>query len=137
MEWGQGDTIVVSPTRFRSTEAERLSATSISSNNKIVTLGSALLYPHSGRSRNYTRSAPQRTWTLDTSAAVASLSRNIRIVAPTHGHRGAHIKIKRGGIGRVDGVLLKRLGIAGQMGQYPMHWYGRRKKAPQPLLTPH
>ncbi|MCB1583932.1 MAG: right-handed parallel beta-helix repeat-containing protein [Xanthomonadales bacterium] len=66
---------------------------------------------------------------LDERAAIANLSRNIVIQAPddadwqNHGF-GAHLMIM--GLQsevRIDGVEFNRVGHAGQLGRYPVHWH--------------
>jgi hypothetical protein len=140
--WRAGDTIAVAPSDFYGVAAtERLALAADASGNRLATR-SALGAARWGRLQYATSTgmslAPEPGYTppvapapsvLDERAAVANLSRNIVIQgaddsAWRNSGFGAHVMVMdlRSKV-IVDGVEMRRMGQAGVLGRYPMHWH--------------
>jgi hypothetical protein len=140
--WRSGDTIAVGPSDFYGVAAtERLTLANDASGQRLATR-SSLAAARWGRLQHATSSgmsltaeagytppvAPAPT-VLDERAPVANLSRNIVIqgiddAAWRNSGFGAHVMVM--GLQSkvvVDGVEMRRMGQAGTLGRYPMHWH--------------
>ncbi|HSV70521.1 MAG TPA: G8 domain-containing protein [Methylibium sp.] len=139
--WRANDTVAIAPTDFYGQSATERRTVSAASGAQ-VTLGTGLTNARWGRLQYVTSQGmsltPEAGYTppvtpaptvLDERAAVANLSRNIVIQAPddavwqTTGF-GAHVMVTdlRSRV-VIDGVEMRRMGQAGVMGRYPMHWH--------------
>ncbi|MFK7996374.1 MAG: G8 domain-containing protein [Granulosicoccus sp.] len=121
-DWRAGDWIVITATGDDMEEAETRQITAINGNE--VTLDQGLNYTHFGEVQTFSNDS--RTWTADTRAEVALLSRNIRIQGDEQSERtrfGGHIMIMNGSEGLLSGVEMFRMGQEGILGRYPFHWH--------------
>ncbi|HRX19201.1 MAG TPA: G8 domain-containing protein [Gemmatimonadales bacterium] len=116
-DWRPGDRIVVASTDFDPNHAEELEVWGGSGTE--VQLGQSLVHRHWG----VTQQVAGRT--VDERAEVALLTRNIVIRgdASSDGGFGGHVISLAGGTMRVEGVELYRMGQAGVIARYPLHWH--------------
>lgn len=116
-DWRTGDRIVIASSDFDPNHAEEREV--IGGSNRTVELASPLQHRHWGVVQTFAgRQVDQR-------AEVALLSRNILIrgdVGSEDGF-GGHVIALAGATMRVDGVEFYRMGQAGQIGRYPVHWH--------------
>jgi hypothetical protein len=120
-DWRAGDRIAIAPTdlyRHGHTETFELASAGGSS----VGLSQALAKSRFGEIQTFGGA------TVDERAEVANLSRNIvlqgRDDGAWRGQRfGAHLMVMRGSLARIDGVELRRVGQAGRLGRYPIHFH--------------
>ncbi len=138
-DWKPGDNIVVAPTDFydlgRTEEAQVESA-----EGSNVTLSSALEQPHWGvlqyvveeddveEGMTLERPDVDSPVVLDERAEVGNLTRNIVIQGPDDALWrdelfGAHSMYMRGSTIRIDGVEFRRMGQAGRLARYPVHFH--------------
>lgn len=120
--WRIGDQIVISATGDDMEEAETRHIVAI--DDRQVTLDQGLFHTHFGEVQTFSNDT--RTWTADTRAEVALLSRNIRIQGDAQSENlrfGAHMMIMNGSEGLLSGVELYRMGQEGILGRYPFHWH--------------
>jgi hypothetical protein len=142
VNWRSGDLLAVAPTDFYGqveTERVRLAA---DANGKQISLANGLRFARWGRLQyvtdtgmklspqaGYTPPATPASTVLDERAEVGNLSRRIVIQGANdtewtdHGF-GAHVMVM--GLDSkvvVDGVEMRRVGQAGKLGRYPMHWH--------------
>ncbi len=135
VNWRAGDQIVVAPTDFFAVAAtERLEVSAISGAN--VTLRSGLQKARWGKLQYISSSgmtlAPDTSQTslvLDERAEVGNLSRNIVIQGADdtlwrEQSFGGFVMAMEGSTMRIDGVELRRVGQAGRIGRYPVHFHG-------------
>jgi cell surface hyaluronidase len=117
VDWQAGDTIVVAPTDFDYRQAETFTVKSVV--GETVTLNSTINYLHYGETQLY------NGVTIDQRAEVGLLSRNIRIqgdeASEASGY-GGHVMLMSGQA-LIDSSEFLRMGQAGQMGRYPVHWH--------------
>ena len=121
-EWRAGDWIVITATGDDMEEAEVRQITDIE--GREVTLDKGLFFTHFGEVQTF--SNDNRTWTADTRAEVALLSRNIRIQGDEQSERtrfGGHIMIMQGSEALISSVEMFRMGQEGILGRYPFHWH--------------
>ncbi|MEM7244431.1 MAG: right-handed parallel beta-helix repeat-containing protein [Acidobacteriota bacterium] len=143
-DWEVGDSIVVASTSYDGRQAEQFEITGISSDGKTITFFSGhpslpgAKHDHwGGPDEDYQAGASGSVLTLNQSAEVANLTRNI-VIEPhesTAGELddpseilngvGGHLMVMGNGFARLDGVELRRMGQAGIMGRYPVHWHER------------
>jgi hypothetical protein len=142
--WAAGDSVVVGPTDFYGTGSGTPHATTLAANvsSSICTLSAglnaarfgALQYPtDAGVSLSAgtfaTRASPAVPTVLDQRASVINKTRNIVIQgandsAWTSGKFGAHCMIMGlTSVAQMDGVEFRRVGQAGAIGRYPIHWH--------------
>jgi hypothetical protein len=140
-DWKAGEQIIVAPTDhygISATEALTLASASGATLNTTAGLVKSrwgkLQYPTaSGMSltqdQSYTPPATPAPTVLDERAAVGNLSRRIVIQGAdddawrNQGH-GAHLMVMSlKSLVQIDGVEFRRVGQAGQLGRYPMHWH--------------
>ncbi|MCB0421677.1 MAG: hypothetical protein KDD61_11820 [Bdellovibrionales bacterium] len=123
VSWQPGDEVVIGPTTFRHTEAERRQVVSVSQNR--VQLDRPLTYTHWGSVQNFARGASR--WQLNHRAEVANLTRNIKIYSEggdfLASYLGAHSMVMNGGKAFVDSVEFSNMGRMGEMARYPFHWH--------------
>ena len=121
-DWRVGDSIVITATGDDMEEAEVRQIIEISGRN--VTLDQGLSFTHFGEVQTFSNSS--RTWSADTRAEVALLSRNIRIQGDEQSEDmrfGGHIMIMPFSEGLISGVEMFRMGQEGILGRYPFHWH--------------
>ncbi|MEK8033939.1 G8 domain-containing protein [Ideonella sp. DXS29W] len=142
VDWKSGDQIIVAPTDhygLASTEAFTLASAASGATVKttaglVKSRWGKLQYPTSkGMSltpeANYTPPATPAPTSLDERAAVGNLTRRIVIQGAdddawkNQGY-GAHVMVMslKSQV-QIDGVEFHRVGQAGQLGRYPMHWH--------------
>lgn len=152
VDWDIGDYIVMTTTDFLPGHSEKLKITGKTSSNEFSfmvvdphtneEIPGGLQYPHNGKT--YSVSTPTRLdqsiTEAETRAAVALLSRSIRIVSagntanemfgdPTPGNFfGGHLMIRQGvEKAQIQGVEFYQLGQGGRKGRYPLHYHLMRK----------
>ncbi len=121
-DWRVGDQIVVTATGDDMEEAEVRKIAAIE--GRSVTLDQGLFHTHFGEVQTFSNDT--RTWTADTRAEVALLSRNIRVQGDEQSETlrfGGHIMIMKGSEGLISGVEMFRMGQEGILGRYPFHWH--------------
>ncbi len=112
--WRKGDVIVLAPTDFDSTQAEKRTIAAIAGN--VITLDQPLKYMHFGKI----------TFGVDERGEVGLLTRNILIQASEDAERsyfGGHIMAMAGSKMYVSGVELNRMGQNMHLARYPIHWH--------------
>lgn len=122
--WQPGDRIVIAPTDFEPREAETATILSVSADGRTLRLDRALAFAHFGELQRY--GTGTRDWELDVRAEVGLLSRNIVVQGAAEaaaGGKGAHMMAMAGAEMRLSGVELSRMGEAGTLGRYPVHWH--------------
>ncbi len=117
MAWRIGDRLVVASTDYDPGQAEEAVVTGSSPTS--VTLQTPLLHAHYG----LTQSIAGRT--LDERAEVGLLTRNITVQGDSQSAAGfgGHTIVRQGGVAHVEGVTFFRMGQAGHVARYPMHWH--------------
>ncbi len=130
-DWEAGSKVVVAPTDFENgrTEAFDLSAVE---GAKITISGSleksrwgVLQYVHDDGLSLESADVPENR-IIDERAEVANLSRKIVIQGPDDDlwndrGFGAHIMLMEGASTHIDGIEVRRMGQAGNLGRYPIH----------------
>ncbi len=89
-----------------------------------VTLKDPLTYSHFGSQQSY--ASGSKTWTADTRAPVALMSRNIAIIGPKEASEtgfGAHVMVMVNSKGYLSNVAFRRAGQKSLVGRYPFHWH--------------
>jgi cell surface hyaluronidase len=89
-----------------------------------VTLKDPLTYSHFGSQQTY--ASGSKSWTADTRAPVALMSRNIAIIGPKEASEtgfGAHVMVMVGSKAYLSNVALRRAGQKSLVGRYPFHWH--------------
>jgi cell migration-inducing and hyaluronan-binding protein len=112
--WRKGDVIVLAPTDFDSTQAEKRTIAAIAGN--VIRLDQPLKYMHFGKI----------TFGVDERGEVGLLTRNILIQASEDAERsyfGGHIMAMAGSKMFVSGVELNRMGQNMHLARYPIHWH--------------
>ncbi len=112
--WRKGDVIVLAPTDFDSTQAEKRTIAAIAGN--VIRLDQPLKYMHFGKI----------TFGVDERGEVGLLTRNILIQASEDAERsyfGGHIMAMAGSKMYVSGVELNRMGQNMHLARYPIHWH--------------
>ena len=120
--WRVGDMIVVPSTDDNMHHAEVRQITNI--NGRSITVNTDFNYRHFGEQQTFANQ--RRSWTLDTRAEVALLTRNIRIRGDESSEDngfGGHIMIMEGAAGFISGVELYRMGQRAILARYPFHWH--------------
>ena len=112
--WRKEDVIVLAPTDFDSTQAEKRTIAAIAGN--VIRLDQPLKYMHFGKI----------TFGVDERGEVGLLTRNILIQASEDAERsyfGGHIMAVAGSKMYVSGVELNRMGQNMHLARYPIHWH--------------
>ncbi len=165
VDWQPGDQIVVTTTDFLASHSEQrivASVSTITNSNMVmvskVTLSSGVNWIHNGQFYDLSTIDPTNrlklnitltdgvTKGVETRAAVALLSRSIRIVsggdtintglpaasaASTDRYYGGHTMVRQGFADfEMQGVELYQLGQGGNIGHYPLHFHLARVTAP-------
>src|SRR5687767_13218924 len=116
-DWRAGDRVVVASTTYEPNEAEIALIASVSGAS--VTLAEPLRYAHWGTTQVIGGA------TVDERAEVGLLSRNVVVRGDDRSDAtgfGGHIMVM-GGVSRVEGVELTRVGQRGKLARYPIHWH--------------
>ena len=127
--WEVGDRIAIASTGFEMDEAEQRTVVAVSDDGRTVTLDRALDNDHYGEIEQHSNGqtgADQRSWDVDMRAEVALLSRNVTIQGDEDSlddGYGGHTMIMDGAAMHIDGAELTRMGQAGELGRYPLHWH--------------
>lgn len=116
-DWRPGDRIVVASSDFDPNHAEE--AIVSGGAGKSVELGSPLKYRHWGMVQSIAGQS------VDERAEVGLLSRNIVIRGDPSSENGfgGHVMSLPGASMKVEGVELYRMGQAGVLARYPLHWH--------------
>ncbi len=128
-DWEVGDRIAIASSGFDMDEAEERTIVAVSNDGRTVTLDQALENDHYGEVDTYNNGlsgADRETWDLDMRAEVALLSRNVTIQGDddsTQDGYGGHTMVMMGAEMHIDGVELTKMGQAGDLGKYPLHWH--------------
>jgi hypothetical protein len=116
--WRVGDRILLVSSSYDPRQAETVTITAINGNT--VSFLPALQYRHVGLVQSYDGK------TLDQRAAVALLSRNLRIAGASDSDAsafGGHVMGMAGAHMQVSGVEFIKMGQLGRFGRYPIHWH--------------
>ncbi len=116
-DWRAGDRVVIASTDFDPNHAEELVVSGGSGTQ--LQFDAPLVHRHWGITQQVAGGA------VDERAEVGLLSRNIvvRGDAESDGGFGGHVISLAGATMRVEGVELYRMGQAGIVGRYPLHWH--------------
>jgi len=151
VDWQKEDRMVVTTTDYLPGHSERLTVDTVSADGKTITVKEKIQFRHNGTMYDLS-SIPGRLGLdfkkAETRAAVALLSRSIRIVSgpnsdtidqgklncvydcfpSTDGFIGGHTIARQGfKTFQVEGVEFFQLGQGGRMGHYPLHFHLARK----------
>ena len=116
--WRVGDQILLVASGYDPREAETLTITGVGNNQ--ISFSPALRFAHVGMVQSYGGK------TLDQRAAVALLSRNLKIRGADDSIAnafGGHVMSMAGGHAQISGVEFQQMGQRGRFGRYPMHWH--------------
>jgi hypothetical protein len=130
-EWEVGDQIVIAPSSYSFHEDEEFIITAI--NGTSLTLDHPALYRHWGQTEIFSN-PPNPNVVLDQRAEVINLNRNIKIQSDEStspisdadqigAELGGHLMVMALGQAYINSVEFKRMGQAGIMARYPMHWH--------------
>lgn len=162
VDWQPGDQIVVTTTDYLPAHSEQLTIVSVavSDTGSDIEVREPLRFPHNGRAFDLSgvpagigpdplpgSTSPAARF-AETRAAVALLSRSIRIVsegsaldepmppeAPGE-YFGAHVIFRQGFQSvQVQGVEFYQLGQGGKMGHYPVHFHMARQTPADTMIT--
>lgn len=170
VDWQPGDQIVVTSTDYLPGHSEQMTIANVSTDEKTITVTASFQYPHNGTVVDLkARGIPSDVGPeddpnlpagngrlVDTRAAVALLSRSIRIVSgcdnagqdfPAPGktctgadgtsyYFGGHTIYRQGFKSlQIQGVEFYQLGQGGKIMHYPVHFHMARKTPQQPLSS--
>lgn len=124
VDWRKGDRLVLASTDFDMNQAEEREVVSVS--GRTVTLDRPLDFMHFGRKLTYQNAALGQKFAIDQRGEVALLNRNIVIEGDetsVDSRRGAHVMVMVNSSMHVSNVELRRVGQAGKLGRYPLHWH--------------
>src|SRR5262249_10694301 len=145
--WKKGDKIVVTTTDYLPRHSEELEIEEVLSDNKTIMTKQTVDFTHNGD--QYPLSGVPSRLGLDfksaeTRAAVALLSRSIRIISggkdygndfPNDSYIGGHTIVRQGFLKyQVQGVEFHQLGQGGRRGHDPINFYGARKTPPDTFV---
>jgi cell migration-inducing and hyaluronan-binding protein len=133
LAWSVGDQIAIGPSGFNPLEGEKFTITAINANTNEVSLDHPAQYFHWGEKQVF-YSKRFGNVDLDERAEVANLTRSILIRADeTNGmigesdaedaQIGGHIMVHSGGKAYLDSIELYKMGQAGILARYPLHWH--------------
>lgn len=115
--WRTGDRLVLASTDYDPGQAEEVVVASATAN--AISLQTPLHYSHFGLLQTIAGR------TVDERGEVGLLTRNIMVQGDSQSSSsfGGHIIVLQGGQAHVEGVTLLRMGQAGHVARYPMHWH--------------
>jgi hypothetical protein len=125
VNWRVGQAVVVASSNFSMHEAEQLTITSVSDDNRTIGVAPPLQYMHFGRMLEY------QGWEVDLRAEVAVLDRNVKVQGdPSSADTrwGATMMLHSPGgndstVGRFSNVECAQCGQAFNLGRYPIHMH--------------
>ncbi len=129
VNWKQGQQILLTTTNRSVDQTEVLTIQDISSDGLTLQLHEQLAYSHYAGSQTYDNGkngADARSWSVNMSAEVGLLSRNIKISGDANSEidgYGGHLMTMPSGVIQVSGVELFRMGQRYHIGRYPFHWH--------------
>ncbi|WP_437972150.1 G8 domain-containing protein [Sorangium sp. So ce260] len=140
VDWQAGDEIVVTTTDYLPGHSEQRKIASVSPDGSTITVDPPLAHEHNGEAYDLSR-LPARLGiaakSAETRAAVALLSRSIRVVSEGEAqgqplgdtsYFGGHTMVRQGFLRyEVQGVEYRQLGQGGSKGHYPVHFHLARK----------
>jgi hypothetical protein len=154
VDWQPGDQIVVTTTDYLPGHSEQVTVVSVTVNDaggSVVTIRENLQYPHNGQLLDLSylpAGIGPDSRQAETRAAVALLSRSIRIVSAgdaldedfpndASGYFfGGHTVIRQGAQSvQLQGVEFYQLGQGGRMGHYPIHFHMARRVPADTLIA--
>lgn len=147
VDWQPGDRIVVTTTDFLPSHSEQFTVQEVKADKKTIVIKEKVNYPHNGIKYDLSKHNIPATITTktgaETRAAVALLSRNIRIVSggtrvddplpdekstETDRYLGGHLIVRQGFKQlQMQGVELYQLGQGGRMAHVPVNFFLTRK----------
>ncbi|MEO5824940.1 MAG: G8 domain-containing protein [Gemmatimonadales bacterium] len=115
--WRAGDRLVVASTDFDPAEAEEVEVDRVVAST--IMLRTPLRHEHFGVQQTIAGRI------VDERAEVGLLTRNIRIEGDSQsvGGYGGHVIILPGATARIEGASFYRMGQAGKVARYPIHWH--------------
>lgn len=128
--WRPGDRIAIASTDFSHDQDEEATITAVDGN--VLTLDRALEFTHWGEVQRFDGRP------VDERAEVALLSRNVTVEgeeASSAQGFGGQIVVMDGATARVSGTELQRVGQAGQLRRYPIHFHMLRDAGEGSYLT--
>jgi hypothetical protein len=160
VDWQKNDQIVVTTTDYVAAHSETVTIAAVDKTGTQITLSkkTPIQYPHNGVAYDLTSHnipkdiGPQTSngtneTTIETRAAVALLSRSIRVVSegdtlkksfdqePTNYFFGGHILARQGfNVFQMQGVEVDRLGQGGSKGHYAVHFHMVRQAPPNTFV---
>jgi len=153
VDWQPGDQIVVTTTDYLPGHSEQVTIQSIATTgtSTAITLGESLQYPHNGELLDLSTlpaGIGPDSKQAETRAAVALLSRSIRIVSAgdsldedfpaesTGYYFGGHTVIRQGAQSvQIQGVEFYQMGQGARMGHYPLHFHLARRVPVNTLIA--
>ncbi|HEY4322226.1 MAG TPA: G8 domain-containing protein [Gemmatimonadales bacterium] len=115
--WRTGDRLVLASTDYDPGQAEEVVVASATATT--ITLQTPLHHSHFGLLQTIAGR------TVDERGEVGLLTRNVTVQGDSQSSSsfGGHIIVLQGGQAHVEGVTLLRMGQAGHVARYPMHWH--------------
>ncbi|HSB52782.1 MAG TPA: G8 domain-containing protein, partial [Gemmatimonadales bacterium] len=115
--WRAGDRIVLASSDYNQNQAEEAVIATVS--GTAITLTAPLAHHHYGQVLTVSGVS------VDERAEVGLLTRNIRIQGDTvvGAGFGGHMMVMAGGVAKIEGVELFRMGQRSHLARYPMHWH--------------
>jgi hypothetical protein len=161
VDWQAGDEIVITATDYlpRHSEHAKIATIQPGAGGTAITLTTGAQYPHNGQlfpldkvpagiGPDADPNAPQTTRSVETRAAVALLTRSIRIVSggdnlldpfppeATGYYFGGHTVFRQGFQSvQLQGVEFRQMGQGGRIMHYPVHFHMARKTPPNTFVA--
>lgn len=129
VNWTEGQQVILTSTQRDQEQSEILTIKAISADGKGLYFEESLEYGHYAGTHTYDNGksgSDFRTWTVNLSAEVGLLSRNIRIEGDQSSDNigyGGHIMTMPDGRIQCSDVELYQLGQQSHIGRYPFHWH--------------
>ena len=129
VNWKAGQEVILTTTNRHLDQTEILSIKNVSNGGKTIELNNQLAYSHYSGTHTYTNGkggSAAQSWTINMSAEVGLLSRDIKISGDSNSEidgYGGHIMTMPSGTIRSSGVELFRMGQRYHIGRYPFHWH--------------
>ncbi len=129
VNWKQGQQIIITTTTRASDETEVLTISNVTPDGRTIEFLEQLAYSHYSGTHAYTngKSGPDsKSWTVNLSAEVGLLSRNIVISGDVNSEidgYGGHMMTMASGTITVSDVEFYRMGQRLHIGRYPFHWH--------------
>ena len=126
VDWQVNDEIVIVSSRMDWNEAEKRKITAISNDGLLLTLDTALNFPHISALETYTRNTDNKTWNSDLRAEVGLLTHNVKVQGDAFSEVsgfGGHMMCMMNSQMIASGVELYRMGQKAKVARYPWHWH--------------